>query len=69
MATIVNTPSQVPQSSDNGMWNFLGILLVVVTIFILIFYGIPFIKSSLGNIGSPQINVPGKIDVNINQTK
>jgi len=69
MATIVNTPSQVPQSSNNGMWNFLGLLLVVVTIFIFIFYGIPFIRNSIGNIGTPQINVPEKIDINVKQTK
>lgn len=67
MATIVNTPQ--PSNQENGMWNFLGILLVIVAIFIFILYGIPFIRRSIGNLGSPQINVPGKIDINVNQTK
>lgn len=68
MATIVNTPAQ-QTDEGNGMWNFMGILLVVVAIFIFIFYGIPFIRSSMGNLSASQIIVPGKIDVNINQTK
>lgn len=69
--TIINTPSSStpPEYNNNGMWNFLGLLLTVVVILLLVFYGIPAIGSALQNMSGPQIQVPGRINVNLNQTK
>lgn len=66
--TIVNTPPQTNENS-NGMWNFFGVLLAAVVILLIVFYGIPVIRSSIGGISGPQIEVPKKIDINVNQQK
>lgn len=52
-------------SSDNsGMGFFAGVILLIVFLFLLFYYGIPAMR---GNSGSPQINVPKQIDVNVNK--
>ncbi len=64
MTTIVNNPP----SSDNssGPLTLIIVLVVLVVVGYLFFvYGLPAIQ----NLGAPQINVPSKIDVNVNQTK
>ncbi len=63
MATIVNTP----QSSDsNGIGMLIALFLVIVVGFLFFYYGLP----AIGNMtGGSQINIPSKIDVNINQQK
>lgn len=48
-----------------GMMVFLVILFLGIYMFFV--YGMPAIKGMQS--GSPQINVPDKVDVNINQTK
>lgn len=67
MSTSVNSPP--PNETNNGIWNFLSMLLLVAVVFVLIFYGLPYLRNYLGMMRTPQINVPGKIDVNIQQTK
>lgn len=62
MATIVNTPAASEPSSNSGMGFLLGVILLIVFMFLLFYYGLPALRSS----ASPQINVPGKIDVNVN---
>jgi hypothetical protein len=66
MTTIVNTPPANDNSSNNvGMIvGFVGLILVVYLVFV---YGIPAIQR-VGS-GTPQINVPSQVDVNINQPK
>lgn len=66
MATIVNNPP--PENSSMGLFGILGILLVVI---ILIYLGIVYILPGLQQTQSsgPQVNVPSKIDVNLNQEK
>ncbi len=71
MATIVNNP---PANSDNGGGSgfLLGIILLIIVVILFIFYGLPYINGAARNGGAaqaPQINVPGKIDVNVNQPK
>jgi hypothetical protein len=64
MTTIVNNP---PPSNDSngGVGMIVGLVILVVLAYLVIVYGLPAIKQ----IGSPQINIPGKIDVNVQQTK
>ncbi len=65
MVTIINKPGNNNEPSG-GMWGYLGILLVIVVIIILLFYGIPILRNAVRNTGTPQINVPGNVNVNIN---
>ncbi len=63
MATIINTPAQT--GSDSSMGFLMGIVFLAVALFIFFVYGLPFMRQ----MGNPQINIPGKIDVNLNQGK
>lgn len=66
MTTIVNTP---PASKDSGgnMGMIIGLLILVVGGYLFFVYGLPALRNM--QLGAPQINIPGKIDVNINQPK
>lgn len=64
MATIVNNP---PASNNSGGPTGIIIALIVLIALAYLFfvYGLPAIQQ----MQSPQINIPSKIDVNINQQK
>lgn len=66
MATIINNP---PASDNSG--GPIGIIIVIVVLIILGYlgyvYGLPALRQMQS--GGVQINVPSKIDVNVNQTK
>ncbi len=64
MTTIVNTPAPT-ENSGGGMGMIIGLLVLAAIVFIFFVYGLPAIRQ----IGSPQINIPNKIDVNVKQTK
>jgi hypothetical protein len=61
---IINNAAPVPQTQSNGMGFFLGVLLLLVVGFFLVYYGGPLIRSTYS---TPQVNIPGKIDVNVNK--
>jgi hypothetical protein len=63
MATVVNNPSGTTDSGG-GMGFLMGVILLIVVGFFLVYYGIPALNRSSGNT-TPQVNVPGKIDVNV----
>lgn len=65
MTTIVNTPSS--NDSGNGMGMIIGSLILLVSIFLFFVYGLPALRQIQW--GTPQVNIPSKIDVNVNQTK
>jgi len=68
MATIVNTPAQGNTDSGSGMGMVVGAILLIVFLFVFFVYGLPVIRSSMGRgTTTPQVNVPEKIDVNVNQ--
>ena len=58
MATIVNNPPA--RSNNNGALIAIIMLLILAVLFF--YYGLPAIRSY----SAPQVNVPGKIDVNVN---
>lgn len=62
---IVNTPSG-GDNPGNGMGFLLGVILLVLVLFLFFWYGLPAIRGMMGS-GTPQINVPNKIDVNVNK--
>lgn len=49
---------------DNSMTFVLGIILLVVAFFLLVYYLLPGIRG-----GGTQFNVPGRVDVNLNQPR
>jgi len=69
MATIVNTPAQGNSDSGSGMGMVVGAILLIAFLFVAFVYGLPLIRNSMGGGTAPQINVPGQIDVNVNQPK
>lgn len=65
MTTIVNTPPQ-NQDSGNGVAMTIGVVILVVFVYLLFVYGLPAIRGA----STAQINIPDKVDVNVNdQTK
>ena len=65
MATIVNTPPS--EKSDSPLGWIIGLVILVVLGYLAYIYGLP----ALSNVqqSGVQINVPSKIDVNVNQAK
>jgi len=66
MTTIINTPQPAGDSSG-GMGMIIGLVVLVVFGFLFFVYGLPAIRQM--KLGSPQINIPSTIDVNVNQAK
>ena len=64
MTTIVNNP---PSSDNSGgpMGWIIGLVVLLVVGYLVFVYGLPAIRQ----MGTPQVNIPSKIDVNVNQTK
>jgi hypothetical protein len=60
MATVVNNPGTT--SSSNGMGFLLGVILLIVFAVLFFLYGLPALTNS---VRGPQVNVPGKVDVNV----
>ncbi len=50
--------------SGNGMGFLMGVILLIIFGFLVMYYGLPILQRMTR---APQINVPGKIDVNINK--
>lgn len=67
MATVVNNP---PANTDRGGGNgfLLGIILLIVFVILFIYYGLPLLSNAGGAAGT-QVNIPDKVDVNVNQPK
>jgi hypothetical protein len=63
MTTIVNNPAPANESGGGGF--LIGVMVFVVFAAVVLYFGIPLIKQ----MGSVQVNVPGKIDVNVTQGK
>lgn len=66
MTTIINTP---PASKESGgsMGMIIGLVVLIVVVYLFFVYGLPAIQHI--QLGTPQINIPAKIDVNVNQPK
>lgn len=64
MTTIVNNPP-APKESGGGMGMIIRVIVLLVVAYLFIVYGLPALQHV--QLGAPQINVPSKIDVNVNQ--
>lgn len=65
MTTIINTPP-AEKESGKGMGMVIGLLVLVALGYVFFVYGLPAIRNAQFGM-TPQINIPSKIDVNINQ--
>lgn len=65
MATIINNPPSDNSGGPMGM--IIGFVILLVLGYLIYVYGIPAIQQV--KVGTPQINVPSQIDVNVNQPK
>ncbi len=69
MTTIVNSPS--PNGDNNSVGIIFGVIALIIFGLIFVYFGIPALRK-IGtpqiNIPAPVINVPDKIDVNVEQT-
>lgn len=63
MTTVVNNPA--PSNESNGMGFMVGVVLLVIFGIAFFYWGIPALRS-VNQQQVPQINVPDKIDVNVN---
>jgi hypothetical protein len=66
MTTIVNNPPAQKESGGSMGW-IIGLIVLVIVAYVFVVYGLPAFQHM--QFGAPQINIPSKIDVNVNQTK
>jgi hypothetical protein len=64
MVTVVQQPTD---GGGNGMGFLLGVILLIVFVIGLLYYGLPMIQRATATPAAPQINVPDKVDVNVKQ--
>lgn len=65
MATIINNPgTSTDQSSGIGF--FAGVVLLILFVVVLLYYGLPALRRSM-SFGGTQINVPDRVQVDVNQ--
>lgn len=70
MTTIIT--GATPNNNSNGYGLLIAVIVIIGFIIVLFYFGIPVIKNLSPvqlNVPAPQINVPNKLDVNVNQTK
>lgn len=65
MTTIVNTPP-AQKESGGGIGMIIGLIILVAVVYVFFIYGLPAIRNAQWGT-TPQVNIPSKIDVNINQ--
>jgi len=71
MTTIVNNPAPASESSG-GFGLLIGIVLLIGFVAILLYFGLPALKRTgpvQVNVPAPEVVMPDKIDVNVNQAK
>lgn len=66
MTTIVNTPAP-SNESNGGIGMIIGLIAFIVVAYLFVVIGLPAIRQM--QVGTPQINIPSQIDVNIQQPK
>lgn len=65
MTTVVNNPGG--SSDGSGMGFLVGAIVLIAFVFLFFVYGLPMIRQSSSGVTPPSVNVPEKIDVNLNQ--
>lgn len=55
---------EIHHEHNSNMGFLMGIVLLIIALFIIAFYLLPFLRGA-----GTQINIPGKIDINLHQTR
>ena len=66
MATIVNTTPAATSDTGSGTGFLVGMILLLAFIFLFFMYGLPLLTQSFRSASGPQVNIPDKINVNVN---
>lgn len=66
MTTVINTP-QPASDQSNGVGMIIGFVVFIIFGFLFFIYGLPAIRQM--RVGTPQINIPNSIDVNVKQAE
>lgn len=72
MATVVNNPGATTDSGSGSSF-LIGVILLIVFALVVIFYGLPYLgnmvggQSGAGTSAAPQVQVPEKVNVDVNQ--
>jgi len=64
MATVVNNPTPA-RDTDSGMGFFVGLLVVIILAVLFFVYALPALRNS--GSGGTNLNVPDRINVDVNQ--
>lgn len=67
MATTIINPSPSQESSSNGMGLVIGAILIIAFIALLFYFGLPYLQNGFG--GTTQVNIPDKVNVNVQTEK
>ena len=67
MTTIINTPPTSSNESGGNTGMIIGLIVLVVFGYLFFVYGLPAVQQM--RVGTPQINVPSEIDVNVKQSE
>lgn len=62
---MADQPVVVQGDSGGGMGFLLGVILLIVFLIALLYFGLPMIQQATSS--GPTINVPDKVDVNVDQ--
>ena len=70
MTTVINTPQGSGSNDNSGMGIIIGVIILVVVLFLFFFYGMPYFRGNTqqNSAPAPAVQIPDKIDVNINKT-
>lgn len=66
MATIINNPDTGSRDSGGGAGIIIGVVVAIIILFVFFVYALPAMRGSKQDSGTT-VNVPGKIDVNVNK--
>lgn len=67
MTTVVNNPAPVATDNGGSMGMIIGIFVLIIIGYVFFMYGLPAIQNI--KVGAPQVTIPAKIDVTVNQPK
>ena len=63
MTTVINTPGTTQESSGVGL--VVGVIVAIVIVALFLMYGLPALRGTANDGGGTNINIPEKVDVNV----
>lgn len=66
MATVINNPGNAEPSANSnasGMGFFMGMIVLLVIVLLVFYFGLPMVRSAANS--GPSVQVPDQVDVNV----